>query len=279
MESSGSEEAGEDWYDSELRFLRVLERDVTRSAHRAATARAREQAHAARAQAHAARSHSGARSHASDARTHEGRRRRDTPDLRPRGMRMARRSLTLLALLSLIGASAFGAGEIFSAGPANPANVSQSALVSVAIGVAGSDHWTLRVYTRGAELCRVLVVTGEAESSRCSTPPPAEGVGVTSVLSPTHRYVFGVTGALVTNVNLSPTLGQGESLRTPTHALTAQPFARLHAGKRWFLAIAHRPVGEPDPPLRVEGLGRDGRRVGPALVDCAETADVQSCPR
>lgn len=270
------------WYDRELPFLNALERDVRRHARNAAATRRR--AHAARGHpAHryaaaswqiASRSERQIVSHSEP----EGRARAQASRLGPAGARVARRSLTLLALFSLIGASAFGAGRIFSGGAPDPAAVRQSEFVTVAAGYAGRDHWSLRVYTRGAELCRVLSV-GETESSRCSAATGGHSLGATSALSSTRRYLFGISGASIAAVSIRAS-GGSSARRVPTHPLPAlgASRARLGAGERWYLAVLARPVGEPDPALRIQGLDRGGRPVGASIVDCVETDENQRCP-
>jgi hypothetical protein len=242
-----------DAYDPELGFLRTLEREVTRRAIAVQSASARRGVEA-----------------------RETKRALDL-GLRPAGTRMARRSLALVALLCLIGASAYGAGRILSGGDSNLANVRQGAFIEVAQGRSGPDSWSLRLYVRGGEFCRVLVVAN-TESSRCSTTPRGGALGVTSVVSASRRYAYGVTGAGVARVAIRA--GE-DAVSVPTHAPAAAAVsaAGLPAGVRWFVAVLRRPVGEPDPRALVRGLDAAGRATGPALGDCAETPEPAPCPR
>jgi hypothetical protein len=260
-------------YDPELPFLHALEREVRRHARHVAATRRR---------AHSAPSHAELSRRSSYDSEHEYRAHTRAPRTWFGGARVARRSLALLALLSLIGASAFGAGRIFSAGAPNPATVHQSAFLAVAGGTRGGERWSLRVYTRGEELCRVLVV-GQDESSRCSAAPGVLALTSTSALSPTRRYLFGVTGSRVATVNVRAVRADGGvNVRVPTRLLPPLPPVdpagkRKPDGERWYVAVLARPVGEPDPPLRVQGLDRDGHPVGVAVLDCPETTELSRC--
>jgi hypothetical protein len=229
-------------YDPELPFLEALEREVHRSALRAA--------------------HLHTRTHA-----------RRVERSEPGGIsRIARRSLTLVALICLIGASAFGAGEILSGSAPNPNVVRQGPLVTVASGHAGADAWSLRLYRRDADLCRVLVVA-ENESSHCAPAPRAQSLAATSVVSPLRRYVFGVSGNDVAQVSVSV----GSSTQTvATHALHVGA-AGLSRGVRWFMAVLDRPAGASNPPAVVRGIDTEHRALGPARVSCVETGEAESC--
>jgi hypothetical protein len=273
-EHSLTPEGDEGCYDPELPFLYALEREVRRHARHVAATRRR---------AHSARSHSELShrsSYDSEHAEHENRAR--APRVWLGGGRIARRSLTLLALLSLIGASAFGAEQIFSGGAPNPAAVQQSAFLALAGGTLGGERWSLRVYTRGEELCRVLVV-GQDESSRCSAAPGSRSLTSTSALSPTRRYLFGVTGSRVATVSVRVVRADGGvSVRVHTRPLPPlQPVdpagERVPHGERWYVAVLARPVGEPDPPLRLRGLDRDGHPVSVAVLDCPETTALGRC--
>jgi hypothetical protein len=236
-------------YDSELPFLEVLEREVRRNALRAARPRARSRA---------------------------GRVERSMERSGPsRVSRITRRSLTLVALICLIGASAFGADRIFSGGAPNPNVVHQGPLVAVASGHAGPDAWSLRLYRREADVCRVLVVA-ETESSRCAPAPGARSLAATSVVSPLRRYVFGLSGDGVARVSVRV----GSSTQTvATHALdTARVGAAgLPDGVRWFVAVLERPAGATNPPALVRGIDAEHRTLGPARVSCVETSEAESC--
>jgi hypothetical protein len=245
-------------YDPELPFLHELERDLRRSAERAM-----------RVHGHRPTERSAARPRTVIATSGATRRRGSLP-------RVARRSLTLVALLCLIGASAYGASQALSGSAPNPTVVRQGAFVSVTAGHAGSDRWSLRLYSRGAGLCRVLVVA-ETESSRCAPPPGSNGLGVTSVVSPLRRYLFGVTGSAVARVSVRA--GDTSQIVT-THPLdsTRARAAGLPVTTRWFVAIVRRPVGGPEPAALVSGLDSAGKRMGLPRVDCAETTQRRRCP-
>jgi hypothetical protein len=270
-------------YDPELPFLYELEREVLRSARSAARDRARAQ----RLKPSAGASHAisarieGARLPAAGRPSQRSRIRTKTRSprqaLRPTGSRIARRSLMLMVLLCLIGASAYGARQILEGGDSSPAVVHQSALVPVAHGHSGPDTWSLHLYIRGGELCRVLVV-GETESSRCSLAPRARLFGVTSMVSPSRRYVYGVSAAGITHVSIH-TGSTTVAVSTHTPPTAAAHAAGLPSGARWFLAILRRPIGEPDPAVNVRGLDAGGRPITHTFIDCPETPEPQSCRR
>jgi hypothetical protein len=231
-------------YDPELPFLAVLERDVRRSALRAA------------------------RHHERCKRPHAGAPARGAS-------RIARRSLTLVALLCLIGASAYGAREALSGGTPNLAVTRQGPFVLLSSGHIGADHWSLRLYRREGELCRELVVS-DNESSRCAAATGDQAVTATSVVSPLRRYVFGVAGSEVAQVSVHA----GATVRVvSTHELDAAHAraAGLPVRVRWFLAILARPTDNSDPPALVQGLGNRGHALGPALLSCVETNEQQQC--
>ena len=189
--------------------------------------------------------------------------------------RIARRSLTLVALLCLVGASAFGAREALSGGKSNLTVVRQGPFVLAAAARSGPDSWSLRLYRREAELCRVLVVA-DTESSRCSPVPGMRSLELASVVSPLRRYVFGVTGENVARVSVSV----GGSVQTvPTHVLDA---ARSRAGGlpprvRWFLAVLDRPASSSNPPALVHALDAEGHVLGPTHASCVETSEREQC--
>jgi hypothetical protein len=250
----------ERWYDAELPFLQALEREVARGAQRAGQA-PREQ-RAQRPRRPPARiqrsSHTRRGSHA-----------RTTT-------RMARRALTLVALLCLLGASAFGAREALSGAGSNPSVVSRGAFVLVAHGVAGAESWSLQAYRLGPDLCRVLLAPG-SEGSSCSPAPALGAVEVTSSIGALQRYVFGVTGPRIAWVAVR---ASGTVRRVRTRALSPARARRagLPPNARYFVAAFTRPYGAPDPPVLVSGLDSARRRVGALLASCIEGEDSRQCP-
>lgn len=271
----------EQLYDPELPCLEALEHEIRRRALRAARGAARVYVatgsadtapHSHAATGSAAPGHAGERRQRTSLRgwSPPGRRRSSQT-----AARIARRTLTLVALLSLIGATAYGARAVFSGGSPNPAAVEQRPFVLVASGSSGGEHWTLRLYRRGGELCRVLVVA-EAEASRCGPVPAPGQLGVTSVVSPQRRYLFGVTGDAVARVAVHV----GEAAQTLTTYELSRRQARagdLPPGARYFIGIVARPRLGADPPALVRPLDAAGRPTEPARMDCVEAAQPQSC--
>jgi hypothetical protein len=195
----------------------------------------------------------------------------------PVALRMTRRTAVLVGLLCLLAATAFGARAVFSGGSPSPAAVHQGAFVLVEDGQTGEDRWTLRLYTRGGELCRALVVLDQTASSRCAPAPAPETVGVMSAASARRRYVFGVAGARVDAIRVRAGASQ---LTVATHALSERQAraAGASSATRYFLAILTRPLGRPDPPAIVTGLDAAHRRLGGAHVDCLEDSSPPSPP-
>jgi hypothetical protein len=231
-------------YDPELPFLAALEREVRRNALRAAHG-------------------------------HEGRIRLRSPVHGHGASRMVRRSLTLVALLCLIGASAYGAREALSGSTPNLAVTHRGPFALLSSGHAGTDRWSLQLYHREGELCRELAVAGN-ESSRCAPAVGAQSVATTSVVSPLRRYVFGVAGSEVAQVSVHA----GATVRVlPTHELAAAHAraAGLPVGVRWFLAILDRPTGNLNPPALIRALDAQGHTLGPAHLSCVETNEQQQC--
>lgn len=258
-------------YDPELPFLEALEREVRRSALRAAR---HHEAHAR----HDAGMGMGSTGELAPSPTITRARGVSHGGRRPlRGAsRIARRSLTLVVLLCLIGASAYGAREVFSGGGPNLKVVHQGPSALLASGHTGGDSWSLRSYDREGNLCRVLVVSGSSESSRCAPVPRPQSVSSTSMASPSRRYVFGMTGSDVTQVSVRV----GDStLVVPTHAPNPARAraAGLSSSARWFLAILNRPTGNSDPPALVRGLDARGHVLGSASVSCVESTEPQQC--
>jgi hypothetical protein len=248
----------ESWYDAELPFLQALEREVARSAERAA----RERPGSASPQRPPARIQGGSHRHrGSHTRT---------------SRRVMRRALTLVALLGLLGASAYGTREALSGAGSNPSVLRRGAFVLVAHGLAGSESWSLQAYRLGPNLCRALLATG-SEGSRCSPAPTLGAVDVTSSVGALQRYVFGVTGPRIAWVAVRA----GGTVRTVRTQALSPALARrtgLPPRARYFVAVFARPYGAPDPPALVRGLDSARRRVGAPLASCIEGEEPRRCP-
>jgi hypothetical protein len=237
-------------YDPELPFLEALEREVRREAERVS----RGAHHHRPAPASAVHRHP-----AVGAVTERVERRRS--GLPSSSLRIARRSLVLVGLLCLVGATAYGASRVFSSDTSNPLSPRLGKLLTVADGNAG-ERWSLRLYVRGGELCRALLAS-ETLSSRCEPSPTARAIQFTSAVSPTHRYVFGVTGAAIAKVSLR-IAGVEQTLQTHTLDYTSAHAAGLPSDVRFFLAVLQRPPGNAEPPASVSAVGLPHRRRGVA---------------
>lgn len=273
-------EPEESWHDPELPFLDVLEGEVRRRAERAALAHQqrrhlpssdlpRSGASIQRRRAAHRESRGGA---GVDTAPSRAARRRDAV----RGpLRIARRSLTLMTLLCLIGASAFGASKVFSKSTPNPLGGRPGAFALVARGASGSEAWQLRLYERSDELCRSLSVS-ETETSDCAAMPSPAAVEVTSAESPGRRYLFGVVGTQVRRVRVH---FAGANLTVRTHAPAAS-LLRAHllpAHVRYYVVAFSRPTSGTAPRAEVEGLGTHGRPLGTPVPSCLETGESGRC--
>jgi hypothetical protein len=261
-------------YDPELGFLKSLEREIKRSALRAT---GRQEISAGRqeitAGRHVPRRSPSSRAGHAEAEVVRGRQRRGS---QLRGVsRIVRRSLALVALICLVGASAFGAREIFSGSESNPAVAHQGPFALVTSGRASSDRWSLRLYRRETDLCGVLVV-GESESSRCTPAPQQRSLAVTSLVSPSRRYVFGIAGSAVAEVTVRM---DDSALTVATRApdTTTIRVAGLPGNARWFLASLPRQSGSSGSIALVRGLDGKHHPLGPAIQSCVEADEAKGC--
>lgn len=174
--------------------------------------------------------------------------------------RLSRRTAALVAMLSVLGATAYAARTVLFSETKNPAHVHQGPLVVAAAGGQGEDRWLLRLYRRGATVCRALLVSQTA-TSRCSPAPTGATVRASSATSPRRRWVFGLTGPDVAAVRVRV----GTASRTvATSRLDAGQVAAggLPSTIRLFIVSVARPVAEPDPPVTVRAFDRDNRPLG-----------------
>lgn len=273
----------EPWHDPELRFLDALEQEVKRRAERAAIRHEqRERLSFSGLPAASSRGSDGGRSAPTSAPfAAKGRPSRAVPQVMRHHkslhgpIRVARRSLTLMALLCLIGASAYGASEVFSQSAPSPLGAKRGAFAPVAQGTAGSEAWKLQLYMRGAELCRVLSVA-EAETSDCAPPPFQRQVQATSAQSPSRSYVFGITGASVMSVSVR--IGDAQRvLRTEAPDRRMRRLAGLPPHIRFYLATTPRPRRGEGLHAIVQGVGAAGAHLGKPIASCLETGEPGRC--
>lgn len=243
-------------YDPDLPFLAELEQRVRAAAEES------ERAHRASRRAASAAASASAK-----------------PRMRPMGRtaaRITRRTAILVALLCLVGATAFGARSVLFSSAPSPLTAGTGSFVSVASGRYGSDVWSMRLYTHAGELCRVLTVLPQEEASGCAPAPSSGVLNVSDVTSILRRYVFGVAGASVRSVSVHA----GENvLMLPTHALDAGQARTLGVppSTRYFMGVLRRPLDEPDPPAFVTGLSAARRRLGAVHVECIQEVDPPPC--
>ncbi len=194
----------------------------------------------------------------------------------PVAARMTRRTAILVGLLCLIGATALAAGTGFFTGAQSPVIDSQGAFVPVASGHDGDEHWTLRLYIRNDQLCRMLVISGQAEASRCAPNPAAGNIGVTSLLSAQHSYLFGVAGSHVRAVRVR---AGSSTLTVETRAIGGERAraAGLPSSARYFVAALTRPLGTEDPLVLLSALGIAHRRIGKSHLTCLQEAGPPPC--
>lgn len=195
----------------------------------------------------------------------------------PLAIRMTRRVPILAGLLLFLAATALGARSLFfNSDHRNPLSNRQGASVLVAHALEGGDSWALRLYTRNGQLCRALIVSAQAESSRCASPPRTTQISVSSLQSAQHGYVFGVAGVRVSAVRVS-TRQAGVTVATHAVAPAQALAAGLPKSTRFYLAILTRPSSSEDPPATVTALGPKHRLIGHAHIACLQEAGPPPC--
>jgi hypothetical protein len=264
----------EPWHDPELPFLEVLGREIRYKAERAAGL------HEQRLHPTLATQRRRLVNTDADAALRPTRARVERDGASRDGasrlaLRMGRRSLMLMALLCLLGATAYGAGLVLSSTPQNPLAPGRSAFTLVASGGSGSAGWKLQLYTRGSEVCRVLSVA-ETEASACAERPSAGQLEATSAEGPSDRYVFGVVGEDILRVRVR--IGhQTRMLATLEPSAAQRRRADLPAHVRYYVAMLRRFPTSSDPSALVEGLDFDGRPLGSPVPSCVETGEPGRC--
>ena len=186
-------------------------------------------------------------------------------------LRMTRRTVVLVGLLCLLGATAFGARAVLFPGSRGPATVAQGASVLLAHGRDGHSEWTLEVYVRGGEPCRALVISAQVASSRCGPVPRPEDLDAMSAVSTARRYLFGMAGSNVraVRIHLGPGVIVAQTQRiSPSQAREAG----ISATTRFFVSVVARPLGLSDQPALVTPLGSIRHAVGPPSLVCVEAS-------
>jgi hypothetical protein len=188
---------------------------------------------------------------------------------------MGRRTLVLVVLLCLIAASAFAAHKIFSSAKrVNPTIVAQGPLVTIAYGNTGSESWSLRVYERGGQLCRLLVAAG-VESSRCAPAPAPPVLGVSALASPDHRFIFGVTGDAVRQI----AVGTRDKVLTATYPLEGRRVraAGVPVAARYFVLALDQSRRSTERPLEVQALDARHHPTGRPRLICVQGPEPSTC--
>jgi hypothetical protein len=188
--------------------------------------------------------------------------------------RVTRRALVLVALLSLVGASAL-AGRSVLEGSHEPA----SGPVLLSSGESGSERWQFEAYPHAGSVCYALFVA-ETVSSACGTAPDKSGLRAASAVGSNVRFVAGLAGAGVAQV----------SLRVGRHTLTVSthpPPARAAAARsvkpflapRWFLAMLPGEPATRTAAARLTPRDGAGRSLGPTVLDCSLGGASLACRR
>lgn len=218
--------------------------------------------------------------------------------------RITRRALLLVALVSLVGASALAGSGVFSganhrsAATQSSGSGSGAGPVLLSAGGAAGEHWLLQAYTHGASTCYALFVA-ETATSDCAAPPTGAAVRVSSALGPEHRLVAGIAGPEVAQVLVRvgahtmvlPTYplprtaaaaaaaaAGGTPAHVSAHADTTGA-ARLPADLRWLLAVFPGESPLHAAPAHVTPLNTAGHAVGPSTLDCSLGANNPACQR
>ncbi len=195
--------------------------------------------------------------------------------------RVGRRAAILLLLVCLIGGVAFAA---LNGGGSDD----QSHTAPTLLGRAGDHAWSFSAYRDEGRLCTVFVPRGGELSGNCGAAPEHGQVRAGSAVAGGRRYVFGVAGPGVARVSAWLDDGQpaggppGQSLvHSPVDRGSASD-AGFPAGDNWFvldLGPVHGTAGSPGAPAVVVPLDHQGKRAGPAYVDCSLGILNSACKR
>jgi hypothetical protein len=220
---------------------------------------------------------------------HTARRRRPaTPShaTRERGAqarRVGRRAAIVLVLVCLVGGVAFAA--LNGGGSGDHVHTAPTPL-----GHAGDGAWSFSAYRDEGRLCTVFVPRGGELSGNCGGAPAHGQVRAGSAIAGGHRYVFGVAGQGVERVSTKigedhPTGADRRTGAAPVHAPVdrdAASDAGFPTADGWFvldLGPVRSGAGRPGAPAVVVPLDREGRRAGPAYVDCSLGVIAPACER
>jgi hypothetical protein len=209
-----------------------------------------------------------------------------SPATRRRGAqarRVGRRAAIAAVLVCMIGGVAFAA--LNGGGSSGNSHTAPTPL-----GHAADGAWSFSAYRDEGRLCTVFVPRGGELSGNCGAAPARGQVRAGSAIAGGHRYVFGVAGAGVERVSAS--LGEdhpaGADRRTgvaPIHVPVDRDgadVAGFPAVDGWFVldvGPVQSATGRPGVPAVVVPLDRQGRRVGPAYVDCSLGVIDPACKR
>jgi hypothetical protein len=197
--------------------------------------------------------------------------------------RVGRRAAIVLVLVCLVGGVAFAA--LNGGGSSDHGHTAPTPL-----GHAADGAWSFSAYRNEGRLCTVFVPRGGELSGNCGAAPVHGQVRAGSAIAGGRRYVFGVAGPGVERVSASlgedhPTGADQWAGAAPVHALVdrdATSDAGFPATDGWFvldLGPVHGTTGRPNAPAVVLPLEREGRRAGPAYVDCSLGVIGPACKR
>jgi hypothetical protein len=192
--------------------------------------------------------------------------------LRRQSVRVTRRALMLVALVSLLGSSALAASLVL--GKAKQTNMHPTVLSA---GHAGGQRWQLEAYVFHAANCYALFA-GQTESSRCIRAPGGSSVSAVSALLSGKRLIAGLAGAGTEQVHVQVA---GDTTVVAAHPLSESSTrsAGVRSGLRWFVAVLPSNVTVDDAsPALVVGQSAGGERGEPTL-DCSLGGSSAACRR
>jgi hypothetical protein len=174
--------------------------------------------------------------------------------------RIPRRAAVLALMGCLVGATATATVRLLDE------NAPSNAVSAPVVVERASDPEPreLTLHGRGGELCSTLVLPATVDTT-CQPPPGADGGFARSAVSGASRYVYGVTGRRVVEVDVR--VG-GQRVRAATRALPASAVA-LEGRGRWFVAVLDRPAGARDPVAEVRLYTREQPSPAATLLDCS----------
>ncbi len=193
----------------------------------------------------------------------------------PAAATAARRVAVLTALALLLGATAVATRALVNTDRDPTLRTSQA--VQIGHGVVGQDAWRLTVYRRHDQVCHDLLAAGTLASS-CDAPPSARGVVIDGTLTPTHRFVLGLTGPDVAAVEVRDGDNRHRAVTHEAPTGTLDQRGAVPQGLRSFVIVLRRPADQRASTVSVVPLDGHGRALSGAETVCSVAPPTATCP-